>query len=105
VILLAETKASQCGVANGVDGKRVSPLGARASNAGDQYQELWALQQALGLLDPSTGLTVVTVEGVASETAEGPRESTLLGSRTSKGEVQRKPMGTLSFRQGGYADT
>jgi hypothetical protein len=61
-------------VANDVDTHRVSPLGARASNAGDQYQELWALQQALGLLVPSTGLTAVTVEGIASESPdEDPR--------------------------------
>ncbi|MGY3606984.1 MULTISPECIES: hypothetical protein [unclassified Bradyrhizobium] len=54
-------------MAKAVDTERASPVGARASNAGDQYQELWALQQALGLLVPSTGLTAVTVEGIASE--------------------------------------
>jgi hypothetical protein len=57
-------------VANDVDTQRASPLGARASNAGDQYQELWALQQALGLLVPATGLTTVTVEGIASESID-----------------------------------
>lgn len=41
--------------------------GARGSNAGDQFHELWALEQVLGLLDPTKGLTSVTVEGVAAE--------------------------------------
>jgi hypothetical protein len=38
--------------------------GARGSNAGDQFHELWALERVLGLLDQATGLTAVTVEGV-----------------------------------------
>jgi hypothetical protein len=54
-----------------------SPLtdaaGARASNAGDQFHELWALQQALELLDPSSGINAVTVEGVATEAEESNR--------------------------------
>jgi hypothetical protein len=54
-----------------------SPLtdaaGARASNAGDQFHELWALQQALELLNPSSGLNAVTVEGVATESEESNR--------------------------------
>lgn len=58
-------------MAKAVDTERASPVGARASNAGDQYQELWALQQALGLLVPSTGLAAVTVEGIASEGVDG----------------------------------
>jgi hypothetical protein len=42
-------------------------LGARASNAGDQFHELWALRRALSLLEPSSNLKALTVEGVASE--------------------------------------
>ncbi len=38
--------------------------GARGSNAGDQYHELWTLQQVLELLTPNTSLTGVGVEGV-----------------------------------------
>jgi hypothetical protein len=72
---LNRAKANRSSAAGEADEKRVSPLGARASNAGDQYQELWALQQALGLLNPSTGLTAVTVEGVASDTAEEDQRS------------------------------
>jgi hypothetical protein len=47
--------------------------GARASNAGDQFHELWALQQALDLLNPSSGINAVTVEGVATEVEESNR--------------------------------
>ncbi|GFE66532.1 ATP-binding protein [Litoreibacter roseus] len=45
-------------------------LGAPASNAGDEFHEAWALGNALQLLDPATGLTELTVEGVrdAAET-------------------------------------
>ncbi len=45
-------------------------LGAPASNAGDEFHEAWALGNALKLLDPATGLTELTVEGVrdAAET-------------------------------------
>jgi hypothetical protein len=42
--------------------------GARGSNAGDQFHELWALQQVLELLKPGTTLTAVGVEGVNSGT-------------------------------------
>jgi len=41
--------------------------GARAANAGDDYHELWALRNALSLLDKSTGLYEVTVEGLKPE--------------------------------------
>ena len=41
--------------------------GARASNAGDQFHELWALQQILGLLVPRTQLSAVSVEGIGHE--------------------------------------
>jgi hypothetical protein len=50
-------------------------LGARASNAGDQFHELWALQQSLELLNPASGLSAVTVEGVATETEESDRSA------------------------------
>jgi len=39
-------------------------LGAKASNAGDSFHELWALRAALELLNPKTELTALTVEGV-----------------------------------------
>ena len=38
--------------------------GARGSNAGDEFHELWALEQVLGLLAPNTQLRAVKVEGV-----------------------------------------
>ncbi len=42
--------------------------GARGSNAGDIFHELWALEQVLALLDPETRLRAVKVEGVDSQT-------------------------------------
>jgi hypothetical protein len=44
--------------------------GARGSNAGDQFHELWALQKALELLDRSTKLSALQVEGVKSTTTK-----------------------------------
>ncbi len=41
--------------------------GARGANAGDGFHELWALRQALALLDQDTGLTAVAVEGLKAE--------------------------------------
>ncbi len=38
--------------------------GARGSNAGDEFHELWALEQVLALLAPNTELRAVKVEGV-----------------------------------------
>ena len=42
--------------------------GARGSSTGDQFHELWALQQVLDLLRPETALKAVGVEGVRTET-------------------------------------
>ena len=41
-------------------------LGARASNAGDAFHEIWALRKALELLDPESDLVLLTVEGVGN---------------------------------------
>lgn len=41
-------------------------LGARASNAGDAFHEIWALRKALELLDPESDLVLLTLEGVGS---------------------------------------
>jgi len=41
--------------------------GAPASNAGDVFHETWALLEALKLLDPASGLTELTVEGVRDD--------------------------------------
>jgi hypothetical protein len=45
--------------------------GARGSNAGDQFHELWALLQMLELLKIGAALKGVTVEGVKSESGAG----------------------------------
>lgn len=39
-------------------------LGARASNAGDRFHELWALRKALALLEPDSPYKAISVEGV-----------------------------------------
>lgn len=41
--------------------------GAHGSNTGDQFHELWALQQVLDLLRPDTDLKAVGVEGIRTE--------------------------------------
>ncbi len=48
--------------------------GATGSNAGDQFHELWALEQILTLLQPKTKLAAVTVEGVAAAKIDGESE-------------------------------
>ena len=45
--------------------------GARGSNAGDDFHELWALRQALVLIDPEADLAAITVEGLRAEDEEG----------------------------------
>ena len=45
--------------------------GARGSNAGDDFHELWALRQALALLDQDAGLTAVAAEGLKAEDERG----------------------------------
>ena len=39
-------------------------VGARASNAGDDFHILWALSHAIRVLDPSSNLSAVSVEGI-----------------------------------------
>ena len=49
-------------------------VGARASNAGDDYHELWAVRQAIRLLSNEGGLAAITVEGVGNE-VDGPADT------------------------------
>ena len=46
------------------EGAQLDYGGARGSNTGDVFHELWAVRQALRLLDASDTLTALTVEGV-----------------------------------------
>lgn len=50
-------------------------LGARASNAGDRFHELWALRKALALLEPGTPYEAITVEGIPETDLQHSRES------------------------------
>ena len=43
---------------------RVDYGGARGSNTGDEFHELWAVRNALRMLDPCSNLTAISVEGV-----------------------------------------
>lgn len=45
--------------------------GAKASNAGDDFHVLWALHHALRVLDPTSELTAVTVEGLPAQDCAG----------------------------------
>lgn len=46
-------------------------LGARASNAGDDFHELWAARHAIRLLSGENDLQAITLEGVAAEDETG----------------------------------
>ncbi|MFC1983843.1 hypothetical protein ACFLVO_02365 [Chloroflexota bacterium] len=50
--------------------------GARGSNAGDDFHELWTLRQAIMLLDENTNLRAVTVEGLRVEDESGTPKDT-----------------------------
>jgi hypothetical protein len=49
----------------------VDYTGALGSNAGDDFHELWAVQQSLDLLDANSGLSLVTVEGLRPDDEQG----------------------------------
>ena len=53
--------------------------GAPASNAGDDYHELWVTRQAIRLLDVRSDLTAIAVEGVSLPDAAGELPSTWSG--------------------------
>ena len=53
--------------------------GAPASNAGDDYHELWVTRQAIRLLDVQSDLTAIAVEGVSLPDAAGEPPSTWSG--------------------------
>jgi len=61
--------------------KQISPAdytGARGSNAGDEFHELWAVRKALALLERRTGLSAVSLEGVDPQ-GEAGTETTWAG--------------------------
>src|SRR3954454_6276866 len=53
--------------------------GARESNAGDDFHVLWATRRVLGLLDPSSDLRLVVMEGLYPAEPEGVDPELLLG--------------------------
>lgn len=50
---------------------RADYRGARGSNVGDDYHELWAVRQALRLLDEDSGLAAITLEGLSPADEQG----------------------------------
>jgi hypothetical protein len=54
--------------------------GARGSNAGDDFHELWAVRQALTLLSADGDLKAVTLEGIADRDAKGSYLTSPLGN-------------------------
>lgn len=50
--------------------------GARGSNAGDDFHELWVLRQALTLLQQETHLASIAVEGLAADDESGAPKDT-----------------------------
>lgn len=77
--------------------------GARASNAGDRFHELWALRKALSLLEPNSPYQAISVEGVPC--ADGsPTSGTwsavdvcLMSGGTSLGEADRAEFAQLKY--------
>lgn len=73
----------------------VSTLGARESNAGDEFHNLWAARRAVRLLEPKSGLCRVVMEGVSPVDADSLEdiEDLLLGvdSDVYRGFVLKNP--------------
>lgn len=75
--------------------------GARGSNTGDVYHELWAVRSALKLLDSASKLEAVTVEGVPSADGSGHQwdgvDCTLLYGGTSIQTADRVTIQQLKY--------
>ncbi|WP_188678147.1 ATP-binding protein [Neptunicoccus cionae] len=75
--------------------------GARGSNTGDVYHELWAVRSALKLLDSTSKLEAVTVEGVPSADGFGHQwdgvDCTLLYGGTSIQTADRVTLQQLKY--------
>lgn len=75
--------------------------GSRGSTTGDEFQELWAVRQALRLLDAASDLTAITVDGVPATTGRGPEwdgvDCTLLFGGRSLKEANRVEVQQLKY--------
>lgn len=69
-------------------------LGATASSAGDDFHELWSLQQLLEILKPQAAITSVLIEGVPAD-----ERHALLGEKAQAVDVtvERRVDGQTSF--------
>ena len=59
-----DTKAGDGDLKLKPESVRVDYGGARGSNTGDEFHELWAVRNALRMLDPCSDLTAISVEGL-----------------------------------------
>lgn len=62
-----------------VAGPRTDYRDARGSNTGDDFHELWAVRQAIGLLSREDGLEAITLEGAAAQDESGVPPDTWVG--------------------------
>lgn len=75
-LLSGTTRASRASAR----GTTVAQSGARESSAGDQFHYLWATQRALALLDKSSGLQLVRIEGFSPSEPVSESADLLLGA-------------------------
>ncbi len=81
-------------------------LGARASNAGDAFHEIWAMRKALELLDPESRLVCLTVEGIpAASSGENNRSWDGVDCALFYGESEEDPFDRIEIVQLRYSPT
>ena len=82
-------------------GSQINYGGARGSNTGDEFHELWTVRQVPGMLDVSSDLTAVTVEGVpsieGSDSVWGGVDCTLLFGGENLKEADRGELQQLRY--------
>lgn len=82
------------------DHAKIDYSGARGSNTGDDFHELWALSQCLRLLDSKSGLKAVKVEGTESSESNFKWESsdcTLYFGGDSNSNAERVEIQQLKY--------
>ena len=81
-------------------------LGARASNAGDAFHEIWAMRKALELLDPESRLVCLTVEGIpVANPSENNRSWDGVDCALFYGESKEGPFDRIEIVQLKYSPT
>ena len=87
-------------------GNNINSLGARTSNAGDAFHEIWAMRKALELLDPGSRLVCLTVEGMpAAISGEDNRLWDGVDCALFYGESEEGPFDRIEIVQLKYSST